>query len=96
MYAGKCLLRDAAKHECDHHDAVNSSEKRLKHDVTPFLRSSSSLITPLKAFFVCDVASKVTEAMIAKLTVHAVANVIELFVKTVVVLQMPHFLTQGS
>lgn len=41
---------------------------------------------------VCDVASRVDEAMVTQLTSHATANVIELFPQILAVLQMTLFL----
>ncbi|GFX02522.1 hypothetical protein TNCV_727761 [Trichonephila clavipes] len=41
----------------------------------------------IKEAFVCDAASRVATTMVSTLRVHAVANVVELFVQTLVVLQ---------
>ena len=40
---------------------------------------------------VCDVASRITKAMASKLTVSAAENVCELFVQTLIILQMTPF-----
>ena len=42
-----------------------------------------------------DVESRVSEAMVAKQTVHAVAYVVKLFVQTLVVLQTTPFFDTG-
>ena len=41
----------------------------------------------IEGVLVCDVASRITKAMVAKQTVHKFANILELFVHTLVVLQ---------
>ena len=38
----------------------------------------------IKGALVCDVATEVVKTMVTKLTVHAVANVVELFMQTIV------------
>ncbi|GFX99220.1 hypothetical protein TNCV_2494011 [Trichonephila clavipes] len=44
---------------------------------------------------VCDAASRVAEAMVSKLRVHAAANVVKLFVQTLAVLQTLVILDSG-
>ncbi|GFT22409.1 hypothetical protein TNCV_3273811 [Trichonephila clavipes] len=44
---------------------------------------------------ICDAASRVAAALISELRVHAAANVIELFVQTLVVLQTTPTLDSG-
>ena len=64
-------------------------------DVTLFLRPGSSLMTPLEALLSVMQRQGLSEAMVAVLTVHAAANVVELFVQTQVVLQTIAFLDSG-
>ena len=51
-----------------------------KHDVTPFLHSRFVVKHIIESVSLYAVASKVAQVMVAELTVHAVANVVELFV----------------
>ena len=74
-----CVLHNAVKHECYHHEGVNRIEIRLKTQ---------------KALLI-DVASKVADATVAELTVHAAEKVIEFFVLTLVVSQITLFLNLG-
>ena len=79
----KCTL--ATTHGCDHHDAVNRIEIRLKrqrHAISAF-RSIAEHTT--EGAPVCNAELSVAEAMIAELAVHDAANVVELFVQTFVV-----------
>ena len=80
-----CVLYDTAKHVCDH-NVINRNEiwqKKRRH-ITPVSRFVIEHIT--ESVPVCDAASRVTEVMVAELTIYAAANVAELFVQTLVVL----------
>ncbi|GFY05376.1 hypothetical protein TNCV_2208211 [Trichonephila clavipes] len=87
-----CVHHDAAKHGCDHLDAVNRTWIHLRKRC---LAISGSLVPPrfvvdytIKDAPVCDASSKVAVAMVSELRVNTVVNVVELFVQTFVVLQM--------
>ena len=86
MHAGNVHFHDAAKYGCDHHDAINKMKIRLKtrRHTIPAFRFVVERTT--KVAQVSDAASRVMEAMDAKLAVHAAANVVELFVRALVVL----------
>ena len=90
MHAGNVLSP-----QCGYHDAVNRMEIRLTARVHAIPRSNSSWNTRLKGAPVYDAVQRVAEAMVAELTVHAVPNVDELFVKVLFVLQTNIFLESG-
>ena len=78
-----CILCDVPKHGCDHHDAANRIEICMKARL--FLLLGSSLNTPLKVLN-SDIMSKMAEAMVTELTVRASSNVINQFMKALIVL----------
>ncbi|GFX01621.1 hypothetical protein TNCV_3971211 [Trichonephila clavipes] len=83
-----CVYHNATKHGCDHLDAVNRAwihlrKLRLAIRVPRFIVDHTIEDAP-----VCDAASRVAAVMVSELRAHAGANVIELYVQTLVVLQM--------
>lgn len=60
------------------------------------MHPSLPLITPFEGAPVCDVVSRVAEAMITELTGHAAANVIELFTQKLLSCKRLHFFIQGT
>ena len=64
-----CALNDAIKHVGDHHDVVNRIEIRLKTrcHVIPLIKFVVE--STINGAFVCNVASKVIEAIVAQMTV---------------------------
>ena len=79
-----CVHNDTSKHECNHHDAVNIIDLRLRTRRHAIPASRFVLEYTIEGAPVCDVASKGTKAVVSELTVHAVANVMELPVNTFV------------
>ncbi|GFS68663.1 hypothetical protein TNCV_1958861 [Trichonephila clavipes] len=78
------VQHDATEHGCDHLDVVNRNWINLKkikfrHLYTRFVVDHTIEDAP-----VCDAASRAAVSMVSKLRVHAAANVIELFVSTLV------------
>ena len=73
------ILHDVTKHGYDHHDAATRIEILLK----PWLHAIplSRLVTErtMEGTPTCNVAPMVAEAMVAKRTVHAASNIVELF-----------------
>ena len=70
----------------DHHDAVNRIYIRLKkrrHSIPPYRIVVKHII---ESSFVWDISTKVTEAKVVELIVHAAENVVELFVQVLFVL----------
>ena len=86
------VLRSTAKYEYDHHDSLNKFKIRLhaRHLAIPASRFVFEHI--IDCPHVCDVANRVAKAIVVELTVHAAANVVELFMHTVVILQTTPFL----
>ena len=74
------ILHDAARHGCGHYDVVNRIEIPLKTRRYTIPPSRNVVAHTSEDFLVRDVALCVAEVIIAKLTVHAVANIIKLFV----------------
>ena len=74
-----CLLHDTTKHGCNHHDAVNRNEIRLKTRCLAFLTSRFVAEHSTEDTPVFDAESKVAKAMVAQLTVQAAVSVFELF-----------------
>ncbi|GFS93041.1 hypothetical protein TNCV_532451 [Trichonephila clavipes] len=86
---------DATEHRCDHHDAdkknPDSSEIMTSHhSCIRFVDDPTIEDSP-----VCGAASRVVAVMVSELRVHAAANVVELFVQTLVVLQTTPILDSG-
>ncbi|GFY34719.1 hypothetical protein TNCV_4702001 [Trichonephila clavipes] len=90
-----CVHHDTSKHGCHHFGAVNRTRIHLK---------KSSLVIRVTRFIVdytiegapvCDAASSVAAAMVSKLRIHAVANVVDLLMQTLVVLQTTPILDSG-
>ncbi|GFY24180.1 hypothetical protein TNCV_1012331 [Trichonephila clavipes] len=79
---------DATGHGCDHLDAVNSAWIQL--EVSCLSIRTPGFIVDLTAenAHICDAASRVAATIVSKLRVPVTANVVELFVQTLVVLQM--------
>ena len=75
-----CNLHDDAKHGFDHHDVVNRIKIFHAIPTSKFVIYRNTADTS-----VCDVVSKLTKAMIAQQVVNAAANIVELFVQTLVV-----------
>ena len=90
-----CVLHDAAKHECGHHDPVYRTWIRRKRRREAIPASRFVVHDTIGGAPVCDTASRVVDTIVAVLTVHAAANVVELFVQTQVVLQTIAFLDSG-
>ena len=91
----KCMLamnflHVASKHGWDHQDAVNKIEIDLKQEVLLFLRPGLPLDTLLKALLNFDVGSRIGEAMVTELTVHAATNAVELFNSNVIAVTSRH------
>ena len=76
-----CVFHDTTKYGCNHHDAVNKIEIRLKTQRHAIPASRFAVEYTTEGAAVCDVASRVDE-----LTFHAVANVVKMLVQTLVVL----------
>ena len=79
-----CILHDIIKLRCDHYDAVNRIEICLKIRRQPILASKFIIVPTIHCAHLCDVASRVAEAMVSKLTVHASTHIVELFVQSFV------------
>ena len=77
----------------DHYDDINRIEISLK---LRLLASRFVAEHAIEGSPIYNVVSRVEETMVAKVTVYAAANAIELFVQTLIVLQPTHFLTEGS
>ena len=82
-----CAVDVAAKYECDHQGNAKRIVIRLKMLRQADPASTFSVEHISKSAPVCDVASREDESIVLQLTVHAAANVIELFVHTLLVLQ---------
>lgn len=63
-----CVLHDAAKHGWDHHYAVNRTEIRLKIQRHMIRASRFVIYHTNENAPVCDLASRVAEAVITELT----------------------------
>ncbi|GFV46704.1 hypothetical protein TNCV_3847141 [Trichonephila clavipes] len=93
-----CVHHDAAKHECDHLHAVKKTwihtHAHLK--ICLAIRAPRFVVDhTIEDAPVCDAASWVTTAIVSELSAHASANVVELFVQTLVVLKTPPILDLG-
>ena len=84
MHACNVRSSHPDKHGCDCHDAVNRIENYLKVPHHDILSSRFQIKHSIEGASVCDVASKIAEAMTTKLTMH---NAVEQFVQTFIVLQ---------
>ncbi|GFU62150.1 hypothetical protein TNCV_2473851 [Trichonephila clavipes] len=83
-----CVHHEAAKHECDHLDAVNRTRIHLKKMTSYSIRAPRFVVDhTTEDVPVCDAAFRVAADMVSKLNVYGAANIIELFVQTLVVLQ---------
>ncbi|GFY25671.1 hypothetical protein TNCV_2487911 [Trichonephila clavipes] len=90
-----CIHHDATKHGCDHLDALNRTwippkKWRLTICGPMFVVDHTIEYTP-----VSDAVSNVAADMVSELRIHAAANVIELFVLTLVFLQASPILNSG-
>ncbi|GFW05002.1 hypothetical protein TNCV_597961 [Trichonephila clavipes] len=87
--------RDAAKHGCDHFDAVNITWIPLKKRRVNICVPRFVVDHTIEDAHVCDLASRVATAMVSELRVHAAANVLDLFVQAFAVLQKTPVLDSG-
>ncbi|GFW28463.1 hypothetical protein TNCV_4641281 [Trichonephila clavipes] len=81
-----CFRYDAIKHGCDHLDAVNRTWIHLKKEHLTIRAPRFIVDHTIEDAPVCDPASRVAATMVSELRVHAAANVVELFVQTLIVL----------
>ncbi|GFW20688.1 hypothetical protein TNCV_1049111 [Trichonephila clavipes] len=89
---GECKLPiwvqyDTAKHGCDHLDAVSRTWIYLKKCRLAIRAPRLVADQTIEDTPVCDAVPREPAAMVSELRVHATANVVELFVQTLVVLQ---------
>ena len=91
-----CFLDDALKYECDHYDAINRIEIRLKKERQAISKSKFIVEYTIEIASVCGVESMIDETMIPEIAYYAAAVVGEQFVQTLVILQKTIFLTQSS
>ena len=80
------ILLDDIKHGYDHHDPVDKITIYEKTQIYGILACMSIVEKIIEDSPVCYVAQKVAEAMVTEMTVHATANVVELFVQRFLVL----------
>ena len=74
-----CVLQDASKQECNHHDVLNGASRFVvKHTIQDIL--------------VYDLATWVAKAMVASLKLHTSENFVKLSVLIFIVLQIILFL----
>ena len=78
-----CVLHDAAKHGDEHHDAVKRIGILLKTQGHAIISSKCVVEHSIEG---CDASSRIDKAMVANLRIHAAANIIKLFVETLVLL----------
>ncbi|GFS65330.1 hypothetical protein TNCV_2451531 [Trichonephila clavipes] len=90
-----CVHYDASKHGCDHLGAVNRTWIQLKKSRLAIRVSRFVVDNTIEDAPVRHAASRVAAAMVTKLRTHAAVNVVELFVKTLVVLQTTPILASG-
>ena len=86
------VLHDGAKHRCNHHDGLNRIKIRLKirrHAIptTKFVVDHAVESTPA-----CNVTLRIFKGMEAEMRDHVVANIVELFVQILIILQKTRFL----
>ncbi|GFW57145.1 hypothetical protein TNCV_540621 [Trichonephila clavipes] len=81
------IHHDAAKHGCNRLDAVNRTWIPLKKGRLTIPALRFIIYHSSEDASVYDATSKAAAAMVSKLKVHAAANVFELLVQTLVVLQ---------
>ncbi|GFY34716.1 hypothetical protein TNCV_4701971 [Trichonephila clavipes] len=86
---------DTSKHGCNHFGAVNRTWIHLKKSFLAIRVIRFVVDHIIEDAPVGDAASSVAAAMVSKLRVHIAANVIELFMKTLVVLQTTPILDSG-
>ncbi|GFX91755.1 hypothetical protein TNCV_3529541 [Trichonephila clavipes] len=91
-----CVHHDPAKHGFDHLDAVKRTWiHQIKSRLT--IREHRFVVNhTIEDAPVHGAASRVSAAMVSELRVYAVANVTELFVQTLVVLQTTPIIHSGS
>ncbi|GFV95273.1 hypothetical protein TNCV_4586481 [Trichonephila clavipes] len=87
MRAANVRLHDAAKHGCDHLDAVSRTVNNVNKMASRHSCTSFDVDHTIEDAPVCDAASRVAAAMVSELRVYVAENVIELFLQTLVVLQ---------
>ena len=95
MHTDIALMHDADKLECDYYNAAKKIEIRLETRHHAILELKIVVEHATKDALVSDVSSRVVETMVTELIVHAAANVVELFVKTLVDLKITPLLTSG-
>ena len=74
-----CVLHYATKQRCKHRDTINKIEIRLKTRYHGIPVSKFVVEHIIDGASVCDVASRVTETIITKLTIYAIPSIVELF-----------------
>ena len=75
-----CVLYIVTKHGCDHQEALDRTEIRLKKRRHAILESRFVFEPVVEGSPVCGVVSRVAKIMAADLTVLAASNVVELLV----------------
>ena len=63
------VLNDATKNKCNHHDVINKMEIYLQTRHHAIRRSRLIVDHTIEGAYLCDVTSKVAEALIAELAV---------------------------
>ncbi|GFV81237.1 integrase catalytic domain-containing protein [Trichonephila clavipes] len=82
-----CVHYDAAKHKCNHFDTVSRTWNHVKIRRLAIRTPRFIVDYTIEDAPVCDAASRVATAMVSELRVLAAENVVELYVRTLVVLQ---------
>ena len=85
-----CILHDMAKHGYNHYYAVNWIKLRLKVECYAIIPASRFAIKDTtEGAPACDVASgAIKTKTVIELTVYVAANIVELFMQTLLVFQM--------
>ena len=86
------IPHDAAKHGCDHHDAVKRIEIRLRTRQHAIPKSRLEAEHIIKGTFVCDVPTKVAKNVVVELAIHAFKNIFKFLLQIFVALQTIPFL----
>ncbi|GFU57715.1 hypothetical protein TNCV_3638671 [Trichonephila clavipes] len=83
-----CVHHNGAKHGCNHLDAVSRMQIGLQAEWHLIIHAPRFVVNyTIKDALVCGAASMVPSAIVSELRVYTVANIVELFVQTFVVLQ---------
>ncbi|GFT84223.1 hypothetical protein TNCV_1150201 [Trichonephila clavipes] len=77
-----CVHHNGSKNRCDHLCALNKTWIHLKKSCLDIRVPRFVIDHTIEDAPVCDAASCLTAAMVSKLRVHAVANVVKLFMQT--------------